>query len=55
MELQVGGKGEKNDRESTMLKYIAFLQVDDKMIHAESYRIIWGRRKRIRENNRRLN
>jgi hypothetical protein len=31
-----GGKGKENDRESTMLKYITGLQVEDKMVCSES-------------------
>jgi hypothetical protein len=32
-----GGKGQGNDRESTILKYITSVQVEDVMIYTESY------------------
>jgi hypothetical protein len=36
VELRGGGKGEENDRESTILKYIASVQVEDIIVCIES-------------------
>jgi hypothetical protein len=36
MELRGGRKGKENDKESTILKYIESVQVDDIMIHTEN-------------------
>jgi hypothetical protein len=45
---QGGRKGKQNERESTILKYITYVQVEDVMIYTESYCVLEDRRRSVR-------